>query len=209
MSEQEHGRTRKIFRSILTTCLVVTGSFFLASCGGGGDETSSSAMTAEDGTKQALGTSSTAAAVPGGWKGRAPKYEVINGITVPPEPAPSINNATLAGVDVNGNGVRDDVERGIARASSNPQQFSKVMMLAKAYQIVLSAPTPSTRLEGLLIERIILCSTDSNYTSPPTLVETSDTSLESQIFNTDQRKDKFYALRAVVGGYDSTEVNCD
>lgn len=44
--------------------------------------------------------------------------ELINGIPVPPEPDPVANNATLAGIDVNGNGVRDDVERKIAEISS-------------------------------------------------------------------------------------------
>ena len=38
---------------------------------------------------------------------------VINGHTLPPEPDPAINNATLLGVDSNDNGVRDDVERWI------------------------------------------------------------------------------------------------
>ena len=38
---------------------------------------------------------------------------VINGHTLPPEPDPDINNATLLGVDSNDNGVRDDVERWI------------------------------------------------------------------------------------------------
>ena len=38
---------------------------------------------------------------------------VVNGHTLPPEPDPQVNNATLLGVDVNDNGVRDDVERWI------------------------------------------------------------------------------------------------
>ena len=61
--------------------------------------------------------------------------EVINGITVPPEPAPSINNATLAGVDVNNNGVRDDVERLIARQW--PSNYSVGIQVAKQVQSVL------------------------------------------------------------------------
>lgn len=40
--------------------------------------------------------------------------EIVNGVAVPPEPPPELNNATLAGFDTNGNGVRDDVERYIA-----------------------------------------------------------------------------------------------
>jgi hypothetical protein len=38
---------------------------------------------------------------------------VVNGHVLPPEPDPTINNSTLLGVDVNDNGVRDDVERWI------------------------------------------------------------------------------------------------
>ena len=36
----------------------------------------------------------------------------ING-DLPPEPDPTANSATLSGVDSNGNGIRDDVERAI------------------------------------------------------------------------------------------------
>ena len=38
---------------------------------------------------------------------------VVNGYRLPPEPDPKVNNSTLLGVDVNHNGVRDDVERWI------------------------------------------------------------------------------------------------
>jgi hypothetical protein len=40
-------------------------------------------------------------------------YWEVGGHRLPPEPDPKINNATLLGVDVNHNGVRDDVERWI------------------------------------------------------------------------------------------------
>jgi len=40
-------------------------------------------------------------------------YWEVDGHRLPPEPDPKVNNATLLGVDVNENGVRDDVERWI------------------------------------------------------------------------------------------------
>ncbi len=40
-------------------------------------------------------------------------YWEVNGHRLPPEPDPKVNDSTLLGVDVNGNGVRDDVERWI------------------------------------------------------------------------------------------------
>ncbi len=56
-------------------------------------------------------------------------YEVINGVTVPPEPDPELNNATLAGIDVNENGVRDDVERWIVRTYPNSEKTQKILMI--------------------------------------------------------------------------------
>lgn len=60
--------------------------------------------------------------------------ESINGIVVPPEPPTDLNNATLAGFDANGNGVRDDVERYIAlsypqsaRARAALTQYAKTL----------------------------------------------------------------------------------
>ena len=48
----------------------------------------------------------------------------INGISVPPEPDTTQNNATIAGVDSNANGVRDDVEKKLATISTNQEDFS-------------------------------------------------------------------------------------
>ena len=45
-------------------------------------------------------------------------YWKVDGHLLPPEPDPKINNATLLGVDVNHNGVRDDVERWIYKKYS-------------------------------------------------------------------------------------------
>ncbi len=68
--------------------------------------------------------------------------ETINGIAVPPEPDPELNNATLAGIDVNENGVRDDVERLIAREfGSNESQYLEVMSFARAEQKTITEPS--------------------------------------------------------------------
>ena len=60
------------------------------------------------------------------WK---PSQEVIviNGHTLPPEPDPKINNATLLGVDSNDNGVRDDVEIWIYKKYQNESTFIYLM----------------------------------------------------------------------------------
>lgn len=205
-SKSIHDRQSRFHLLLLP--VVIACSSLLVSCGGGGESDFASTTESADGTKQALAVSG-APAVPPGWTGRAPKMEVINGITVPPEPPPTTNNATLAGIDVNGNGVRDDVERSIATVVSTVQQFNNAIPLVKAYQSILSAPTPTTRIGALALEKTLLCSATDYSSVPSSLRPTSNSSIESLVFNTDDRKGKLQSLRAIVGGFDSGEVNCD
>lgn len=124
-------QTYNIPSPVLLSAVVLL-SALLAGCGGGSDSTSTAESA--DGTKQALAVSG-ATAVPPGWTGRASKYEVINGITVPPAPDPVTNNATLKGVDVNANGVRDDVERRIA--NDDAKNFTTAMSYAITPQRII------------------------------------------------------------------------
>lgn len=71
--------------------------------------------------------------------------EVINGIAVPAEPDPVTNNATLAGVDSNANGIRDDVERVLAREFGSSQaMYSEAFSFAVAEQAVIVLPSSAT-----------------------------------------------------------------
>ena len=101
-------------RSVLCAfCL--TGAGALAGCGGG----------------HAALTQATA--------GVPPNQLVINGVPVPPDPGPTVD-ATLAGIDVNHNGVRDDVERAIAaKYGANKQEWAAVMQIARADQLSVVA----------------------------------------------------------------------
>lgn len=134
-------------KAIAIACVV--SSVFLSSCGGGSEGTSSTESA--DAMKQAQGVTGTT--VPGGWKGRAPKMDVINGVTVPPEPAPAVNNATLAGVDVNSNGVRDDVERVVALhfAKADPIMRSSADSVARFAQSVLTGTGDKQRRDVFLM----------------------------------------------------------
>lgn len=67
-------------------------------------------------------------------------YKEINGHRLPPEPNPTINNATLLGIDSNDNGVRDDVERWIYIYYEKPIEHAVIMQSARAYQIVIQEP---------------------------------------------------------------------
>ncbi len=68
------------------------------------------------------------------------KETVINGISVPTEPDQILNNKTLAGVDSNKNGVRDDLERLIAKNfGCNTKKYSEAFNFAKLEQAVVVA----------------------------------------------------------------------
>lgn len=73
----------------------------------------------------------------GGGSGSGSSATTINGISVPPEPDATQNNATVAGVDSNSNGVRDDVEREIA--NKWPKDYKEVTLAASVYQKIVTA----------------------------------------------------------------------
>ncbi len=72
-------------------------------------------------------------------------YKEINGYKLPPEPDETLNNSTLLGIDVNNNGVRDDVERWIFLEMKIYNGYEKIeqtiaMQEAKAFQMTLKDP---------------------------------------------------------------------
>ena len=67
---------------------------------------------------------------------------VVDGHTLPPEPDPAVNNATLLGIDSNNNGVRDDVERYIYERFGKDPDYPKTkigiaMQYGEAYQFII------------------------------------------------------------------------
>ncbi len=72
--------------------------------------------------------------------------ESINGIAVPPEPPKELNDLTLAGFDLNANGVRDDVERYISSTYLSSQKRVAVLFeLGQANQESLLAAKAGDR----------------------------------------------------------------
>jgi hypothetical protein len=92
----------------------------------------------------------------------SPTATTINGIAVPPEPDTTLNNATLAGVDSNNNGVRDDVERKIASVATNQAYFDVSIGAAKEYQDVLLANNPTSDQVNEQIKKAICLIINSN-----------------------------------------------
>jgi hypothetical protein len=120
-------------------------------------------------------------------------YEVINGVTVPPEPDPELNNATIAGIDVNGNGVRDDVERVIARKSTGINDFNNAMAIAYAYQAILVAPNLNTDQYYAEIVKVTCADLEARG-------ELSSTQIRPMIFDSSTRKDEFIKKTADIKG---------
>ena len=111
----------RIQRWALSGFVVAASAALVAACGGGGGGTSAPPPAP-------AGNTST-----------------INGISVPPEPEATSNAATLAGIDTNANGVRDDVERSIAQ--NTPQTFADAMKVAKVLQQQVAGTTATTPAE--------------------------------------------------------------
>ena len=187
--------------------LLVVGG--LVACGGGSTSPNVTASSTEEmKTAQAVSGSSTAV-VPPGWTGRAPKMEVINGITVPPEPAPSINNATLAGVDVNNNGVRDDVERVMAKSISSGGEFSRALMITKAYMPIFQMGITTTQQEALAIKKGIICAENNAGGLPKSVNAGGENDIQDLLFNNPQRRAKQNQLSVALEGVDFEEGTCD
>ena len=71
--------------------------------------------------------------------------EEINGISVPPVPDTTANLATIAGVDLNGNGIRDDVDRVLATEfGQSASAYQEASAYARTQQAALSNPTQAT-----------------------------------------------------------------
>ncbi|MGP1561412.1 MAG: hypothetical protein ACTTIC_04905 [Helicobacteraceae bacterium] len=75
---------------------------------------------------------------------RGGKPEIINGYVLPPEPDEKLNNSTLLGIDSNGNGIRDDVERYIIKRYAK-EEFPKAktaiaLQMAWAKQKIIENP---------------------------------------------------------------------
>ncbi|PTB83417.1 hypothetical protein C9926_03030, partial [Sulfurovum lithotrophicum] len=72
---------------------------------------------------------------------------VVDGHVLPPEPDPAVNNSTLLGVDVNDNGVRDDVERWIYDRYKNehPIMIPLKMQEARAFRYIIQDPSQARK----------------------------------------------------------------
>lgn len=116
------------FNKTIQIRLLFAASLLLSGCGGGGSDSDSA-------TSQPP-ISPTAAPSSGGV---AADVTTINGVSVPPEPG-SPAKVSLAGVDTNANGVRDEIDRELARLyGTDAQALAAATKFAKAMQAAMLA----------------------------------------------------------------------
>jgi hypothetical protein len=123
----------------------------------------------------------------------------MDGHRLPPEPDPAANNTTLHGIDSNGDGVRDDVERYVyANAYPKYPKTNRALALqfAKAYQKIIDEPTFG---KHVMVDEAIACQRYFERTHTGNMpysellawykenIRTPGIKLEDQIFNTRER----------------------
>ncbi len=138
-------------------------------------------------------------------------YWEVNGHRLPPEPDPAANDATLLGVDVNHNGVRDDVERWIYEKykDKHPLHIDIAMQAGRAYKLVLEHPERAKAIRAR-VNAPYFCGAyyqnDAKYVNGKILIhERIDTPVESKYFNTKDRSDAYRQYDHLLSG-DSYDI---
>lgn len=121
--------------------------------------------------------------------------------SLPPDPGAAAT-ATVAGVDTNNNGVRDEVEIALSKVIASDEQYATTISAAKAYQKILTSAQPTTRADALKMYGEILCASGTG-----TVYGASTNIVTKTIFDTTARKAKYTQLNALLdGGFDGEEL---
>ncbi len=131
---------------------------------------------------------------------------VINGHNLPPEPDKAVNDSTLLGIDINNNGVRDDVERWIYEEykDKHPIHIDIAMQAGRAYKLVLETPERAKEIRGV-VNAPIHCNWYykgyAKYFNEPLLMKYDITpSVRSRYYNTKERKDIYWQYDTLLSG---------
>jgi len=127
----------------------------------------------------------------------------VNGHTLPPEPDSKVNNATLLGVDVNNNGVRDDVERWIYEKFPREIRRKQLMQRAKSHQGMLAdreAIKNASKWQKIIANKNIAC---ASYLYDQFDIEfdlEADTNMKNMQYNNKDRVMKYLRFNNALGG---------
>ena len=130
-------------------------------------------------------------------------YWEIDGHTLPPEPNKAINNSTLLGIDVNHNGVRDDVERWIYQnyKDKHPIHIDIAMQSAREKQKMLSHPEKAKEIHERMVAPIDCESYYRTCISKPLVNDRiNGRNFRKVIFNTKERIDTYNKYDTLLSG---------
>lgn len=120
---------------------------------------------------------------------------------LPPDPG-SAATATVTGVDVNSNGVRDEVENTLSPQITTNEQYATTIKVAKAYQSFLTSKLPTTRAEALILYGQLSCTSGTGIAYGQ-----SSNTLKSLTFDTAERKEILSKINKLIdGGFDAEEL---
>jgi len=133
---------------------------------------------------------------------------VVNGHVLPPEPDKTLNDSTLLGIDVNDNGVRDDVERWIYEEykDKHPIHIDIAMQAGRAWQKVLEKPSKAKEIHDLVRAPASCQSYYMNYAeyfNEKNLIKKRIITkffVDTIIFNTEERKRAFIQYDILLSG---------
>ncbi|WP_345975596.1 Ig-like domain-containing protein [Sulfurimonas sp. HSL3-7] len=135
-------------------------------------------------------------------------YKVVDNHRLPPEPDEALNNVTLLGIDVNNNGVRDDVERWIYLEMEILNGYPKIeraigMQTAKANQMALSDPSNKDDKVQKMMTASLDCWTWYGYSKKLPFQDGMGTffsMLQDKVFNTRMRLKTYYQYDFTLAG---------
>ena len=138
-------------KPVVTSCLLLV----LSACGGSEGNTSTPPST--------------------------PSAETINGISVPPPPPSAMSDATIAGIDTDHNGVRDDIDRKIATEfGSNSAEYANALAHAQTLQAAIA--TPSAERSAAHIAKIVCLSPEMLARTSPVTLSTVNTGARREAY---------------------------
>ncbi|MBD3797223.1 MAG: hypothetical protein IE887_05710 [Campylobacterales bacterium] len=127
--------------------------------------------------------------------------EVINGYTLPSEPDKTLNDSTLLGIDVNDNGVRDDIERKIIITYKEPIKIEPLMAAAKIGQEILANPVSLAKEHSDKMDRVDNCSAYIRETAPDLIDELVNIKFyENNMYNTKERLKAYLEYNQALSG---------
>ncbi len=121
-------------------------------------------------------------------------------VTLPPDPG-AAGLATLAGIDSDGDGVRDDVQRFVVLSYPDSQRTQAALLqLAKGYAAWLSVAAQDTNAAYDAEQKSQRAMECVYAVAASDVAYSAINEIKLQVLNTDARQDVFYATDAMLSG---------